>query len=445
MPCIMDLACDEGMTVGNERISAKMSTHSNNMSTKTVQRKPITLTLKEKLEVIKCSEGGKSSRELARMFGVGKTQIGNILKRKTEFIELERNNASPDQKRCVRATGNEDINDLTYAWFCDAIHHKIEVKGSMLQEKALQFAVEMNKTSFKASNGWKESFIKRYNIAFGKLNIESGEHDVPEKFDSDVNDWREQVPFIIEGYSERDIYVMDETGLYYKTTQNKNFYKKREMLECSAIKSKELKERVTISLCANMAGEKEPILFVGKVKKPGAFKFIDCDKLPVTYRYSKKALMSTVVFSSWLHSFNQRMASQGRNVLLFLDNARSHVNKHLSNVTLCFLPANITMTSVLQPLEQGVIQSLKMKYRKKQFQHIMLEMKKENFRKTGLEIMGKVNILHAILWIAEAWKQVNPAIITECFRRSGFNTQVIMTRLLSVNNPKNLMLTLLFS
>ena len=46
--------------------------------------KLVTLTLKQKAEVIKEKEKGKSYRKLAEQFGVGKTQIGDIFKRKRE-------------------------------------------------------------------------------------------------------------------------------------------------------------------------------------------------------------------------------------------------------------------------------------------------------------------------------------------------------------------------
>ncbi len=70
------------------------------------------------------------------------------------------------------------------------------------------------------------------------------------------------------------------------------------------------------------------------------------------------------VHTSYFRSFNYRMAAAGRKVLVITDNASSHKITgakeemkeglrllHLSNVTLCFLPPNVT--SVVQPLDQG--------------------------------------------------------------------------------------------
>jgi hypothetical protein len=44
--------------------------------------------------------------------GVGRTQIMNILKRKSEILDDFKNNMPGSRKRQRRATGNEDIPDI---------------------------------------------------------------------------------------------------------------------------------------------------------------------------------------------------------------------------------------------------------------------------------------------------------------------------------------------
>ena len=132
--------------------------------------------------------------------------------------------------------------------------------------------------------------------------------------------------------------------------------------------------------------------------RPRAFGHLDMNKLPVTYTNSRKAWMTSGIFSSWLNSFNDKMKAQHRNVLLFLDNAPSHPTLDLSNVKLVFFPPNTT--SVLQPMDQGVIQSLKLQYRKAQFAYMISEMEKDK-GSTGTELMKKVNILNAVNWVAQ--------------------------------------------
>ena len=49
---------------------------------KTEEKKIVTLTIKEKADVQKEKQKGKSYQQLAEQFGFSKTQIGDIFKRK---------------------------------------------------------------------------------------------------------------------------------------------------------------------------------------------------------------------------------------------------------------------------------------------------------------------------------------------------------------------------
>ena len=97
-----------------------------------------------------------SARQIAEHFGVGRTQIDGILKRKAEVLADYDNNQPSDRKRQRKLTGNEDINTLVWKWFQDATARRINVSGPLINEKALKFAEDLGIASFKASNGWLE-------------------------------------------------------------------------------------------------------------------------------------------------------------------------------------------------------------------------------------------------------------------------------------------------
>ena len=63
------------------------------------RKKIVTLTIKEKADVQKEKQKGKSYRQLAEQFGVSKTQIGDIFKRKRETVDAVENKNLPDSKR----------------------------------------------------------------------------------------------------------------------------------------------------------------------------------------------------------------------------------------------------------------------------------------------------------------------------------------------------------
>jgi hypothetical protein len=188
-----------------------------------------------------------------------------------------------------------------------------------------------------------------------------------------VNDWKEKLPQLIKDYEPCDVYNMDETGLFYRATSKQTYKEKGK--EC--VGGKFSKERLTIALCANMAGEKEPAFVIGKAYRPRCFqrKKIDPNNLPVRYAANKKAWMTGASFESWLIQFDKKMKKKNRYVILFLDNAPSHPKVKLGNVKLQFFPPNTT--SLVQPMDQGIIQSMKLQYRKKQMGHLLCQMEKK--------------------------------------------------------------------
>ncbi|CAH1274541.1 RAC1 [Branchiostoma lanceolatum] len=83
------------------------------------------------------------------------------------------------------------------------------------------------------------------------------------------------------------------------------------------------------------------------------------------------------------------------------------------------LEASVFPTSVLQPLDQGLIQTNKLKYRKKQLLYLVKKMDEDC---TG-SCSVKVHHMYSPpgnYWIRDAWQEVQPVTIVKCFRRSGF-------------------------
>ena len=149
-------------------------------------KKRKTLSLSDRIKVLEASDRD--------YFGVGKTQIQDIVKKK-EAIQLDYSKGVPlDKRQNLHKTGNEEINSLIYEWFRAARSKNVPVSGPLSQEKAKLFAEELGIDTFKASNGWLESFRKRHGI---KFSIFSGEAaDVSEET---VIKWTQRLPNLCEG------------------------------------------------------------------------------------------------------------------------------------------------------------------------------------------------------------------------------------------------------
>ena len=98
-----------------------------------------------------------------------------------------------------------------------------------------------------------------------------------------------------------------------------------------------------------------------------------------------------------------------------IDNCPVHYEvQGLSNVRLEFLPPNTTSKS--QPMDQGVIRSLKCFYRRKIVREFIRSLDAGN-------VIPKVNILSAMTMLASAWGEVSQDVIMNCFRKCGFSVE----------------------
>lgn len=129
--------------------------------------------------------------------------------------------------------------------------------------------------------------------------------------------------------------------------------------------------------------------------------------------------MTSVIFEEVLKIFNSRMKSQGRQVLLFLDNAPCHPNIILSNVKLVFLPPNTT--SACQPLDQGIIRAFKVQYRNLLMRRVISTIDSQtDVMVLGEEVVKSITVLDALGWIHQAWNNVKIETIKNCIFKCGF-------------------------
>ena len=171
-----------------------------------------------------------------------------------------------------------------------------------------------------------------------------------------------------------------------------------------------------------MTGEKLKSFVIGKSVKPRCFKNIYFKVIPVCWNSNRKAWMTRDLFSQYLRDLNQQMRRQHSRILLYLDNATCHTNATLSRDTLKFFPANTT--SVLQPLDQGVIRAFKARYRKRLLNSVLATIDNAS---NASEIAKYIKPLDAVYWISGAWNETKEETITKCFSKSGFKVNKVQS------------------
>ncbi|XP_028649015.2 jerky protein homolog-like [Erpetoichthys calabaricus] len=368
------------------------------------KRKHKSCTLKEKLEVLKRLHKGESATQLSKEFGVGKATISDWKKNrgKIEQFCTTTSEKTIEKRSKTTVSSYEKLDEALFLWFTQARQKGIPITGPLIQEKALQLNKLMDSdVSFTASCGFLDRWKKRHGIR--QLTITG------EKLSADNEaavEYLEEFKCIISSYSPQQVYNADETGLNFKALPTKSLASQEER---SAPGFKMDKQRLTVLACSNAsATNKLPLMVIGKSAKPRCFKNMNMNSLPVFYRNQKKAWLDRALFKKWfdkqfvpkVKAFNKENGLPPR-ALLLIDNAPSHPEEMqlvCDDIKAIFLPPNVT--SILQPMDQGVLQALKQNYRK-MLLHSLLE---DNEELTILDKLMKMNIKDVIYWVAEAWE-----------------------------------------
>ena len=164
------------------------------------------LNLEQEVAVIKYA-GGIGVRGLAEVFKCGKTQVGQILKNKESLLSESNISGSRIHTGPSRPSEFAEVNKALHEWYLITCSKNTYPGGPQLIEKAKEIAEHLN---FKGSRGWLEKWKKRYNIKRVKVCGESGEVS-----GEMVDSWKERLPEICSGYSEEDIWNMDESGVFW--------------------------------------------------------------------------------------------------------------------------------------------------------------------------------------------------------------------------------------
>ena len=184
--------------------------------------------------------------------------------------------------------------------------------------------------------------------------------------------------------------------------------------EKSADGRKSQKERVTINACSNATGTiKLPLQMIGKAKNPRCFKNIARDNLPLLYENQKNSWMNTEIFLTWFHKTFvpivkkklQELDVEPRAVLI-LDNCSAHPSEDQlvsadGKIMAKFLPPNVT--SLIQPMDQGVLESLKRRYRRKILEELVLQ---DADGVSILDYLKSINMLRVTTVIAACWDEI---------------------------------------
>ncbi|GFT95467.1 tigger transposable element-derived protein 1 [Trichonephila clavipes] len=268
---------------------------------------------------------------------------------------------------------------------------------------------------FSASKGWLTGFLKRNVLHNIKITGESATAD-----EGAAKIFPEELAKIIENgdYSADQVFNADETGLYWKKMPNRTYIAKDEK---TASGRKASKDRVTLLLCSNASGDRmlKPLL-INKSLRPRAIKHKDLKQPPVHWMANPKFWMTTALFTEWFNNCfvpeveaYMKEKSLDFKVLLIVDNAASHPQLEHPNVQLIFLPPNTT--SLIQPLDQGIIATFRKYYIKTTYKFILNKLENESL--TVKDVWKQFSIFDCLIHVASISAQIRPRTLNACWKK----------------------------
>ncbi|XP_068247804.1 tigger transposable element-derived protein 1-like [Palaemon carinicauda] len=376
------------------------------------------ISFETKVGIIKKLDTGEKMVSVARAYNLNRSTVGTIYKQKDRIMEHVKG-AVPMQSTIIskrRGKIIEEMEKLLTIWLEDQQQRRIPLSLMLIQEKAKSIFADVKakagesaaEETFSASHGWFSRFKKRANLHHVSVSGEaaSADKEAAERFPQVLKE-------IIEegGYLAKQIFNVDETGLFWKKRPEKTYISREEKTMPGY---KAAKDRLTLMLGANAEGSyKLKPLLVYRAANPRALKNVTKSSLPVIWMSNMKAWVTLAIFEDWFfHHFIPEVKLHCQEngipfkILLVLDNAPGHP-PHLDDfhpdVKVVYLPPNTT--SLLQPMDQGVIANFKKYYTRRTYR-MALKAVDSDPEMTLRSYWKSYNIFNCVKNIDASWREV---------------------------------------
>ncbi|KFD66378.1 hypothetical protein M514_21408 [Trichuris suis] len=405
---------------------------SSKASRKEVKRPKATMTIQQKVELLDMVREKKNFAAVARHYGINESTVRYIQKNEAQIrssASLSFRGAAENVSR-VRNKYIVRMESALALWIKDCMKKCTPLDGNIIRKKARglykqfstnegaepQLATSRHIEDFIAGRGWFDRFRKRFNLGSVSLYGQAASADTAaaEKYPDTLMAIIQQ-----KKYEPEQVFNMDETGLFWKKLPNCPYLMKDEATPPGV---KVRKDRVTLIMCGNAAGHMLKPGLIHKSPDPRSLKNENKNLLPVFWMHHPKSWMTKALFSQWFQQCfvpqaKQFLLSLGMEfkVLLLLDNAGGHhADVHSEGVQIQLLPPNTT--SLIQPMDQGVIRAFKALYTKISLQRIVNAMDPdENFTLKGYWLEFSISACLSV--IQSALGEMKKETLNTCWKK----------------------------
>ncbi|XP_004082589.1 tigger transposable element-derived protein 1-like [Oryzias latipes] len=355
------------------------------------QRKMLTVT--QKVGLLDMLKEGRSYSAVGRHYGLNESTVRYIKKEENNIRRTAAISFNKDAKRVVTVR-NKTIIRMESAlalWISDCRKRNITLDTNIIRTKAKALyktlagsddvhngneqgdvepspstsALHSEPSPFYASKGWFDKFQKRFGLKSVSL---QGEATPADAAGAEAYAKTKFKTIIKEGtYKPEQVFNMGETGLFWKQIPS----------QAKASGFRGQKDRVTLVMCGNAAGFMIKPGLISRLKNPRALKNKNMSALPVYWMHNTMAWMTKALNLNWfkgcfIPEVKGYLTEKGLDfkVLLLIDNAGGFADD-LSHdgVQIEFLPPNTS--SLIQPMDQGIIRTFKALYTRNTLQHLV--------------------------------------------------------------------------
>lgn len=367
--------------------------------------------------------------------------ISNILRKRALLQSMNAQDLVCKRRRVLK---NPELDRALGNWVLYCLHKGLKVSGELIKKQAQTFADMLRDADATAaaatmafSNGWLAGFQDRYGIKKLKKSSTPSQQQqqqqsvlaaamhphqqhqavaatlisgvpVPQEPAVQLMPFSDffslsDLQLLVSEYAPRDVYHMDEFGLYYDLPLDQQ--------DDAGAGTNPSRLTVMVAVNGDGSDQVEPF-FVGRALRPKSFKDKLAPELGFQYYHNQPGVVNGLLFQRWVQAFNSRMRDEGRQVVLLADSAPSHVvvGLELTNVRVAFLAAK--GTAKLQPLNSGIIKALKRRYR---LAHLVNALDRSE---QGLHDIFAVTQLEAMHWVKQCWLEISKELIQHCWAKT---------------------------
>ncbi|KAG0411542.1 hypothetical protein HPB47_011321 [Ixodes persulcatus] len=343
-------------------------------------------------------ETGRKKVDICREYGISMSTLSTFMNHKDAYRTAFQE--SRYKARKLRRSNTEDLSRALLRWYHQSSALGMPINGSLLRNKAQHLARCLGYQDFTVSTAWIHRFRRRHCLNEHDQQYKNARQDL-----SDADAWlTTSWPQLSSGYSPWDIFSAVEVGVLFRVLPGNARQFRGSICEQGQCAD----ERLTVFLCANMAGdEKRPLLAVGcgPLSKPAAAS-------SVRYGFNERAWMTREIFVEELKRWDCELDARKRKILLLVDHCPCHLvsgKVGLRNIEVVYPPPN--KGGNLLPLDHGVVQVFKRRYRKVLLVHSVLQ-----------EVPRPPPLEEALRLLNSAWKKVKGPTVRLAFAACGLHS-----------------------